>query len=175
MSISTNRHWRFMITLVLTIGGISTAHAWTEEVDKLKDINTLCKLEPDAQCSWTVRIGLQAPGVDMNNASMASMRLDDANLQRANLSYAILQLASFKGANLMLANMQGAHLHGVNFQGANLTMANMMDTNLLDADLSGANLRGANLSGAILIKAKFDNAIWTDGRRCAAGSIGECR
>ncbi len=175
MSIYTHRHWRFLIALALIIGGVTTSYAWTEDVSTLKDINTLCKLEPDAQCSWAVRVGLQAPGIDMHNASMASMRLDNANLQRANLSYAILQLASLKGANLMLANMQGAHLHGVNFQEANLTMANLMDTNLLDADLSGANLRGANLTGAILIKAKFDNAIWTDGRRCAVGSIGECR
>ena len=32
------------------------------------------------------------------------------------------------------------------------------------APLAGANLNGANLSGAM----------WTDGRRCAAGSRGKC-
>jgi len=52
--------------------------------------------------------------------------------------------------------------------------ANLQNANLLDADLSNANLRGANLSGAILIKARFDNAIWVDGRRCGEGSIGDC-
>jgi uncharacterized protein YjbI with pentapeptide repeats len=170
--------WRYMVVAVMTLlltGYVATVNAWTDELDKLRDVNTLCKLEPEAQCSWAVRVGAQAPGVDMHNASMASMRLDNANFQGANLSNAILQLASFKGANLMLANMEGAHMHGVNFQKANLMLANLTNANLLDADFSNANLRGANLTGAILIKAKFDNAIWTDGRKCATDSIGECR
>lgn len=171
-------HWRDGVVLVTTIlltAYTSTVNAWTENLDKLRDVNTLCKLEPEAQCSWAVRVGVQAPGVDMHNASMASMRLDNANFQGANLSNAILQLASFKGANLMLANMEGAHLHGVNFQKANLMLTNLTNANLLDADFSDANLRGANLTGAILIKARFDNAIWIDGRKCAADSLGECR
>lgn len=153
---------------------VTGAQAWTDNIDILEDVNTICKLEPESQCTSAVRIGLQAPGVDMHNASMASMRLDDANLQGANLSFAILQLASLKGANLMLANLEGAHLHAVNLRGANLMLANLRNVSLLDADLSGANLRGANLTDALLLKARFDNAIWTDGRTCAIGSIGEC-
>ena len=157
------------------VSGYSTVtFAWTDDVDSIKDVNTLCKLEPEAQCTSAVRIGLNAPGVDMNNASMATMRLDNANLQRANLSYAILQLSNLKGANLMLANLEGAHMHAVNLENANLMMANMKKVNLMDANLSGANLRGANLTGAILVKTKFDKATWMDGRVCAAGSIGEC-
>ncbi|HID49406.1 MAG TPA: pentapeptide repeat-containing protein [Chromatiales bacterium] len=149
--------------------------AWTKEIDKLKDVNQICEWKPESQCSWAVRIGVSQPGVDMHGASMASMRLDQANLQGANLEDAILQLASLEDANLMLANLKGAHLHGVNFRGANLSLADLSGANLLDADLSDANLRGANLSGAIPIKARFDNAIWTDGRRCAPDSIGICR
>jgi len=152
----------------------TTAIAWTDDVDSLKDINTVCKLEPEAQCSSAIRIGLNAPGVDMNNSSMTTMRLDNANLVRANLSNSILQLTSLKGANLMLANLEGAHMHGVNLVKANLMMANMTKVNLMDAYLSNANLRGANLSGATLLKTKLDNAIWTDGRVCAVGFIGEC-
>lgn len=163
-----------IIALSLSMAA-SEALAWTENTKELADVNTLCKFEPEAQCSWSVRLDAQMAGVDMNNASMASMRLDRANLQGANLSYAILQLASLKEANLTLTNLEGAHLHGVNLQNANLTMANLTRANLVDADLSGANLRGANLNGAILLKAKFDNATWTDGSKCAVGSIGECR
>jgi uncharacterized protein YjbI with pentapeptide repeats len=150
------------------------ANAWIEDVSKIKDLNSLCKLEPEAQCTSAVRIGLNAPGIDMNNATMTTMRLDNANLQGANLSYAILQLSNLKGANLMLANLEGAHLHAVNLVNANLMMANLQKANLMDANLSGANLKGANLTGAILIKTKFDNATWMDGRTCAVGSIGEC-
>lgn len=153
---------------------VNGAWAWTDNIELLKDVNTICKLEPESQCTSAVRIGLQAPGIDMNGSSMAQMRLDDANLQGANLSYAILQLANLQGANLMLANLEGAHLHAVNLRGANLMLANLRKVSLLDADLSGANLRGANLTDALLLKARFDNATWTDGRVCAVGSIGEC-
>ena len=153
---------------------ITSVHAWTKDIDTLDNANSLCKLEPAAQCTSAVRIGLQAPGIDMHDATMATMRLDGANLQGANLQRAILQLANLKGANLMMANLEGAHMHATNLQDANLMLANMQKVNLLDANLTGANLRGANLTGAILIKAKFDNATWTDGRVCAKGSIGEC-
>ncbi|MDH5600091.1 MAG: pentapeptide repeat-containing protein [Gammaproteobacteria bacterium] len=159
--------------LLLLLTGTSVTLAWSDSTDKA-DINTACKLEPEAQCTSAIRKGLNAPGLDMNHASMEKMRLDGAKLQRANFSYAIMQLANLKGADLMLANLQHAHLHAANLQGANLMMANLQNSNLLDADLSGANLRGANLNGAILIQAKFDGATWTDGKICAKGSIGKC-
>lgn len=148
--------------------------AWTDDLEQLGNVNTTCKFEPEAQCSWAVRVNSEAPGVDMHESSMASIRLDGSNLQGANLSYSIIQLASLKGTNLMLANLEGAHMHGVNLQNANLMLANLRKVNLLDADLSGANLQGANLQGAIIIKAKFDGATWVDGRSCATGSIGKC-
>jgi len=152
------------------------ALAWTDK-NKIKDtayVNTLCKLEPFTQCSWAVLIGIKAAGKDLHEASMASARLDDANLQGANLSRAILQLANLQNANLMLSNLEHAHLHAVNLQNANLMLANLQHANLLDADLSGANLKGANIQGTIFIQAKLDGATWTDGRICAKGSKGEC-
>lgn len=152
------------------------AVSWTDK-DKIKDtayVNTLCKFEPQAQCSWAVKIGAQVPGADLRESSMASMRLDGANLQGANLSRAILQLANLKDANLMMSNLKYAHMHAVNLQNANLMMANLQHANFLDADLSGANLQGANIQGAIFIQAKLDGATWIDGRVCATGSKGEC-
>ncbi len=163
------------VSLLFSLSYLSSAQAWTDDLEKLGNVNKICKFEPGAQCSWAVRVGVEAPGVDMHESSLASIRLDKANLRGANLSYSIIQLGSMKEANLMLANLEGAHMHGVNLQGANLMLANLQKVNLLDADLSGANLRGANLNGAILMKAKFDNATWTDGRICAVGSIGECK
>lgn len=148
--------------------------AWSQDMEKLEDVNTLCTLEPGAQCTQAIRIGLQAPGADLHESSMAQMRLDRANLQGANLSGSIMQLVNLHEANLMLSNLERVHLHAANLQGANLMLANLRKANLLDANLSGANLRGANLEGAILIKAKLDGATWTDGRICADASIGEC-
>jgi len=169
----------YAATLGLSALGTMTytqpVQAWTENVDSIKDVNTICKFEPETQCTSAVRIGINLAGVDMHNASMTTMRLDKANLQGANLSNAILQLSNFKEANMMFANLEGAHMHATNLQGTNLMMANMQKVNLLDADLRGANLKGANLQGAVLIQAKFGNATWTDGRICAADSVGECK
>ncbi len=161
--------------IVMGMAAIGSAGAWTDKITETLDINTVCEFKPGAQCTGAVRIEANMAGVDMSNASMTTMRLDRANLMRANLSGAILQLSNLKGANLMLANLERAHLHAVNLRGANLTLANLSKASLLDADLRGANLTGAILTDAILIKAKFGNAIWTDGRICAEGSVGECR
>jgi uncharacterized protein YjbI with pentapeptide repeats len=161
---------------VMMLAGLAPeARAWSDKITAKDDVNTVCKLEPEAQCAQAVRIGLQAPGVDMHDASMTTMRLDGANLERANLSGAILQLANLSKANLMGSNLERAHLHAVNLRGANLQLANLQRANFLDADLSGANLRGANVLGAIFVAARLDKAVWTDGRVCAEGSIGECR
>ncbi len=161
--------------LVLIICGLfSSANIFADDDSSFKDVISICKFEPESQCTSAVRIGAKLAGVDMNSSSMTTMRLDGADLQRANLSHSILQLSNFKGANMMLINLEGAHMHAVNLQNANLMLANMKKVNLLDADLRGANLRGANLQGAILIQAKLSNATWTDGHVCAEGSIGKC-
>jgi hypothetical protein len=36
-------------------------------------------------------------------------------------------------------------------------------------------LQGADLNGALFVSADLDGAIWTDGRTCAAGSVGSCK
>ncbi|MCP4182172.1 MAG: pentapeptide repeat-containing protein [Hyphomicrobiales bacterium] len=164
----------FTGAIVFSLAYGATVFAWTANTEKLARVNSQCKMEPDAQCTSAVRTGVSAPGVNMNHASMEKMRLDGAKLQRANFSYAIMQLINLKGADLMLANLENAHLHAANLQKANLMLANMQNVNLLDADMRGANLQGANLTGAILIQAKLEGATWTDGRVCAAGSVGKC-
>ena len=165
---------RFLaVSMCVTLS--SVAIAWTDKIETLSDANTLCKPEPEAQCTQAVRIGLQAPGVDWRNSSLAQMRLDGANLRGGNFTQSILDLSNLKGANLMLANLERAHLHAVNLRDSNLMLANLSGASLLDADLSGANLQGANLQKTILIQAKLGGAIWTDGRVCAEGSVGECR
>ncbi len=174
MKTQTFLNYSFAVVISLFFGFISQAFAWTDNITEGAYVNTVCKLEPEAQCSWAILIDVKAPGVDMHESSLASARLDRSDFQRSNFANAILQLASLKDANLMLSNFENAHLHGVNLQNANLMLANLTGASLFDADLSGANLQGANLQGAILIKAKFDNATWVDGRICAPGSIGSC-
>ncbi|HEB96978.1 MAG TPA: pentapeptide repeat-containing protein [Sedimenticola thiotaurini] len=163
------------VAVPLLFAASTTVLAWSSDIDSLGNANSLCRLEPNAQCTSAVRVGIDAPGIDMRNASMEKMRLDRANLQRGDFSSAIMQLINLEGADLLLANLEGAHLHAANLRGANLMLANMKNTNLLDADLRGANLRGANLTGAILIQARLGGATWNDGRVCAPESVGECR
>lgn len=164
----------FSLAFVLLLGFTTQSLAWTDNITETAYVNKVCKLEPEAQCSWAILIDTNAPGIDMHESSLASARLDRSDFSRSNFAWSIFQLASLKDANLMLSNLEHAHLHGVNLQNANLMLANLTGASLFDADLSGANLRGANLQGAIIIKAKFDNATWVDGRICAAGSIGRC-
>jgi hypothetical protein len=80
------------------------------------------------------------------------------------------------GANLAQANLAGgANVTEANLTGANLTQANLTGVNLTRANLTGANLTGANLTGVILTGAKLTGATWTDGRKCAPGSVGSCK
>ncbi len=158
--------------LALAYSGIATA--WDEKLDDTP-MNTTCKPEPLAQCSWARMQGAKWSGLDMTDGAMLSIRLDGADLSRSNLTRANFQVANLSKANLMMANLEDAHMHAANLQKANLMLANMTGVNLLDADLRGANLRGAKLQGAILIAAKLEGATWVDGSVCAAGSVGECR
>ena len=62
---------------------------------------------------------------------------------------------------------------------ANLTGAILREAELFRANLQGAilrqsDLRGANLQAANLTEANFSGAIWSNGHKCALGSIGAC-
>ncbi|MCP4993269.1 MAG: hypothetical protein GY934_05725, partial [Gammaproteobacteria bacterium] len=68
--------------LALLFGVALNASAWTDNITEGAYVNSVCKLEPEAQCSWAILVDVQAPGVDMHESSLASARLDRANLQR---------------------------------------------------------------------------------------------
>jgi hypothetical protein len=100
------------------------------------------------------------PGVNWQGCYLRGARLNSVDLTGAYLTGADL-----KAAALWEADLRGASLTGTNLRGANLRGANLTNANLTKADLTGANLRGADLTGAT----------WVDGRRCAEGSVGECK
>jgi uncharacterized protein YjbI with pentapeptide repeats len=63
----------------------------------------------------------------------------------------------------------------VDWEGCNVSGANLRDANLRRADLSGSDLSGAmSLYRAKLTDTNLSGATWTDGKICAAGSIGTC-
>ncbi|MBF0256932.1 MAG: pentapeptide repeat-containing protein, partial [Gammaproteobacteria bacterium] len=102
---------------------------------------------------------LDLGGLSASNADLSGGRFSGANLQQANLQYANLTRADLSYADLSQASLKGAILR---------------QADLSNADLSGANLSYADLTQANLANARLDDAIWSSGKRCAAGSIGTC-
>ncbi len=126
-----------------------------------------------------------APGVDWSYCTLEGLRLIKADLSRADLRSVNLRGADLAGARLVEADLSYGSFGTANLAGADLTAARLVGTGLGGADLRGAdltrsdlsyaNLRGARLAGARLTGANLDQAIWTDGRICAQGSVGRCR
>jgi len=139
--------------------------------------------------------GANASRADFRHANLSGANLSDAKLSRADVTGAIAIGAVFKRAtmeqtilvtanlsgadltnvNLASADLQRANLSRVDFEGAHLRRANLTGASLVGANLAGADLTGAVVDGVDLHEAKLNRAIWTDGRRCAPGSVGECR
>jgi hypothetical protein len=126
-----------------------------------------------------------APGVNWSNCAMAERDLSHANLRGANLGSITLSRAGLRGARLFetdlsYASLDEAVLAQAMLESANLTGAVLRKADLSAADLQNSNLsyaifEGANLAGANLAGARFDHAVWTDGRLCGVDSIGTCR
>jgi len=108
--------------------------------------------------------GVWLQDADLSGANLNGTRFNSAVLRNANLSY-----ANLAGADLSYANLIGVKLFGANLQQANLSYAELQDADLRQADLRGATLEAVALAGV-----KLDNAVWSDGRICAPGSIGQC-
>ena len=131
-----------------------------------------CAAAPAPAVNWNgcdLR-GRQLARTDLREANLASTILKRTNLQAANLLRADLRYVDFEGADLRGATLREANLVGAVLRGAALAQADLRDADLAYADLQGANLTGANLIGV-----RLEKTIWTDGRVCAADSVGACR
>lgn len=80
-----------------------------------------------------------------------------------------------RGVNWSACIKDDALLVGVDLRGAELIGTRLRHADLRHADLSRANLTHADLAGADLQGARLGEAIWIDGRICAADSIGRCK
>ncbi len=130
-----------------------------------------CSVAAAPQVNWS---NCQMPGLvaeqanlraaQMRNMNLAGARMTSANLIGADLAYTQLNLTDLRRADISNARMTGASLRGADLRG----------TRLAGADLSYANLSDARLEGAVLNETRFDSTIWTDGRLCQPGSVGQC-
>ncbi len=93
------------------------------------------------------------------------------------MSYTNVDLSQqdFSGRNLTGAALSNVDLSGALLRKTNLARARLSNVDLSQADLRGANLLGAALRNVTFEEAHLDAATWTDGRVCAAGSLGRCR
>jgi len=118
--------------------------------------------------------------VDWHGARLTGGRFDNADLRGAVLKKTLLTNASFNNARLGRADLSGAQLVNCDFMnaslvGTNLNGADLVNCDFMNADLRGAAMKGARLVNADFMEARLDGAIWSDGRRCRKGSVGECR
>ena len=154
------------------------------------------------KCNLT---GANLQGGKLGNANFTDANLSNVNLRLARQDeFPKLRVmnnnvyTNLRYANLTRANLSGSDLRGTIFSSANLTGANLSNvtigatdlmmlpsyigrydstavTDFHSADLTGANFTGANIGAVNFTDAKLSGAIWTDGRKCAEGSIGECK
>jgi len=111
----------------------------------------------------------------LSRAELGGARMRAVHLAEARLTGARLTSADLAYADLFRARLGYVEAGRASFQGANLREADLSYANLRGADFSHADLTGANLGGTELHGARFDRAIWMDGRVCLPGSTGGCR
>ena len=102
--------------------------------------------------------GVNLQEADLQGANLEGADLQRANLQGANLEGAKLQRTNLEGAELQETNLQRTNLEGAKLQGANLQRTNLEEAKLQGANLQRTNLEGVNLQGANLAGAKLQGA-----------------
>lgn len=125
---------------------------------------------------WVNLAGANLAGADMRGVRLIESNVTGANLAEANLTMAfIMDGSSLAGADMAGVRMRGIWFVNSTLSGARLAGADLFSARLLDSNLEGVDLTGARLAGADFQGSSLSGAVWPDGRRCGAGSVGECR
>lgn len=95
-------------------------------------------------------------GANLSNAEISCCSFPKVNFAGACLTGAKLQGSSFNDANLEKTNLTSADLSGTSFLRAKCTSANFAKAQLKSSDLCGADLTGADLKEALLTQASYD-------------------
>ncbi len=124
---------------------------------------------PGVNWSHCRMVGLDLQGVNLAGSLLESINLTEAKLSGAQLPGARLDYADLRRADLRHCNLTHASLVGAILQDTRLDGARLTGADLAYADLRGTTLEEVNLEGV-----RLERAMWTDGRVCADGSVGEC-
>ena len=156
-----------LAVIVLLVAGVYAGFKWVPQAPA----GPQCEAAAARGINWRQcnKAGLQLLNTDLSGAILNSTNLQGANLFGSKFIKADLSYADLSNSNLSFADFQQAQLKGVNLRAADLSKAN-----LSNADLSYADLQDSKLVDTVYANANFSNAIWVDGRKCLAGSIGVC-
>jgi hypothetical protein len=154
--------------VVLLAAGVYAGFKWVPQ----QPAGPQCEAAATKSINWRQcnKAGLQLLNSDLSGATFNSINLQGANLFGSKFSKADLSYADLSNSNLSFTDFQQAQLKGANLRAADLSKAN-----LSNADLSYADLQNAKLVDTVYTHTNFSHAIWVDGRKCLAGSIGVCR
>ena len=100
--------------------------------------------------------------LDLRDAELMNMNLENVNLAEADLKKANLSFTNFKNANFAFSNLDSAIFSFANFEGANFSAAHLENAYLEDANLIGTRFSGANLKNARLANSNLKNAYLAD-------------
>lgn len=158
------------LVALLVLAGLAYFIGWGERLRPAApagvSMGADCTRPPGEAVNWR---GCDLAGLAAVNVRARNMLVDGANLQDARLAGADLSYGSFTDTRLRNADLRGARLVG-----ADLARADLTGADLTGADLGFAVLRQARLQGVRLAGARLGEAVWSDGRVCAAHSVGAC-
>lgn len=157
-----------LTVIVLLVAGVYAGFKWVPQTPA----GPQCEAAAVNGVNWRQcnKAGLHLLNTDLSGAILNSTNLQGANLFGSKFIKADLSYADLSNSNLSFTDFQQARLKGANLRATDLSKAN-----LANADLSYADLQDSKLVDAVYANANFSNAIWTDGRKCLAGSVGVCR
>lgn len=158
-----------LVVVFAAVVALVAGFIFTEPATKI--IKTDCSVVAGPGIDWQScnKNSAELVAKNLSKAHLHSTKFNSALLVRANLTGANLSYAGFENANLSEADLSSAVMKGASLNNANLTGAK-----LIEADLSYADLSQAILLNVQVLNTRFDHAIWSDGRRCAAGSVDQC-
>lgn len=185
-----NNYFLRTVMAVIVMAGVVGGAWYYQPWEMMESSDCAAPAQPWVNWSNCLMEGVQLAATDLRGARMRNANLSGADLRGSQLGGADIAYTNLAGANLtgtemtqaalVGANLRNADLSQAKLDGANLAYAVFQGANLTAADLTGADMRNADLKGAMitlarLSEAKMDNAIWVDGKVCAAGSVGECK
>ena len=129
----------------------------SEETQSL--LTLLCVQEHSVFQNFQVNLqGSWLNGVNLANARLQKIILDQSHLKGANLSWAQMQNAQLRGTHLQSARLSFAKLHNADLANAYLQGSSAYFAHFCGVSLDGAQLQGADLFSAQLQRANLSRA-----------------